>query len=106
MYHMYIHNYVFFATCRCGCIYELDLDSSFSATAMRGKLCGDPVNGLVPGMLSPNECNVESIAEPDNVAYDAEQDTMYIYEDSGLHENNFLWAYQVCNAYNALYDIL
>lgn len=70
---------------------------------MRGKLCGDPVNGLVPGMLSPNECNIESISEPDNVAYDAEQDTMYIYEDSGLHENNFLWAYQVCNA---LYCVL
>lgn len=23
------------------------------------------------------------------------QDTLYIYEDTGLHENNFMWAYQV-----------
>ncbi len=42
-----------------------------------------------------NLANADKIANPDNLKFSQELRTLFIGEDSGLHVNNFLWAYQV-----------
>lgn len=82
---------------RCGCIYKLELDSSYDVKAMSGALCGDPVYGLIPRLDSAGtgQCNVDGIAGPDNVWYVPDQDALLISEDTGTHENNFLWWWDI-----------
>ncbi len=40
-----------------------------------------------------NECDVDGIAEPDNVTFIPGTDTLIIAEDSEEHENDYLWAF-------------
>lgn len=40
-----------------------------------------------------NTANAEKIANPDNLKYSKAFKTLFIGEDSGMHLNNFLWAY-------------
>ncbi len=42
-----------------------------------------------------NLANAERIANPDNIKYSESLRTLFIGEDSALHVNNFLWAYNV-----------
>ncbi|ASW01671.1 PhoX family protein [Paraburkholderia aromaticivorans] len=42
-----------------------------------------------------NTANPERIANPDNLKFSEKLRTLFIGEDSGLHVNNFLWAYNV-----------
>ncbi len=42
-----------------------------------------------------NTANVDKIANPDNLKFSEKLRTLYIGEDSGMHVNNFLWAYNV-----------
>jgi secreted PhoX family phosphatase len=42
-----------------------------------------------------NTANVDKIANPDNLKFSANLRTLFIGEDSGMHVNNFLWAYNV-----------
>lgn len=42
-----------------------------------------------------NLADPERIANPDNIKYSETLRTLFIGEDSGMHVNNFLWAYQV-----------
>ena len=42
-----------------------------------------------------NQANPDKIANPDNLKYSEEMRTLFIGEDSGMHVNNFLWAYSV-----------
>ncbi|MBF9000242.1 PhoX family protein [Vibrio nitrifigilis] len=42
-----------------------------------------------------NLANAERIANPDNIKFSEKLRTLFIGEDSGLHVNNFLWAYNV-----------
>ena len=42
-----------------------------------------------------NTAVVERIANPDNLKFSEQLRTLFIGEDSGMHVNNFLWAYQV-----------
>jgi uncharacterized protein len=38
---------------------------------------------------------VDNVANPDNLSFSEETRTLFIGEDSGMHTNNFLWAYNV-----------
>ncbi|WP_246797235.1 PhoX family protein [Burkholderia perseverans] len=42
-----------------------------------------------------NTANADRIANPDNLKFSQTLRTLFIGEDSGMHVNNFLWAYQV-----------
>ncbi|MEY8879332.1 MAG: PhoX family phosphatase [Leptothrix sp. (in: b-proteobacteria)] len=42
-----------------------------------------------------NTANVDKIANPDNLKFSEKLRTLFIGEDSGMHVNNFLWAYNV-----------
>ncbi|MBX3585634.1 MAG: DUF839 domain-containing protein [Ramlibacter sp.] len=42
-----------------------------------------------------NLANAAKIANPDNLKYSEKLRTLFIGEDSGMHVNNFLWAYNV-----------
>jgi secreted PhoX family phosphatase len=42
-----------------------------------------------------NTANADKVANPDNLKFSEKLRTLYIGEDSGMHVNNFLWAYNV-----------
>lgn len=42
-----------------------------------------------------NLANAEKIANPDNIKYSENLRTLFIGEDSAMHVNNFLWAYNI-----------
>jgi uncharacterized protein len=42
-----------------------------------------------------NLANADKIANPDNLKFSEKMRTLFIGEDSGMHVNNFLWAYNV-----------
>lgn len=86
-----------------GAVYEVDLGawktdsdgrlirSDYVGTAMRALVMGEPQ----PVDAAGNTAKVDKIASPDNVKYSEKMRTLFIGEDSSLHVNNFLWAYNV-----------
>ncbi|MGB7739690.1 MAG: alkaline phosphatase PhoX [Steroidobacteraceae bacterium] len=86
-----------------GAVYEIDLEggqsdtgggniaSDYVGVAMRALVVGE----TIPADPAGNTANVDKIASPDNVKYSEKMRTLFIGEDSGLHVNNFLWAYNV-----------
>jgi hypothetical protein len=86
-----------------GAVYEIDLaggqndrdgnliDSSYVGVAMRALVLGE----TIPTDAAGNTANVDKIASPDNIKYSEKMRTLFIGEDSSLHVNNFLWAYNV-----------
>jgi secreted PhoX family phosphatase len=95
---------------QCGAIYAYDVDASYTATKAAGILTGRMTTKRDPNKLNPttidayaadspfvnNSCDVNAIANPDNVSFMADQDTLLIGEDSGdEHQNDAVWAYNV-----------
>ena len=89
-----------------GAIYALNLQGSQQDDT--GKIIDSewvPVDmqapaGLISEMLSTpdalgNLAHADKIASPDNIKFSEKLRTLFIGEDSGLHVNNFLWAYNV-----------
>jgi hypothetical protein len=86
-----------------GAVYELSvtdgqkdsdgiaINSDYVATTMQGLVIGKDIETDQYG----NKAAVDYIANPDNVFYSEKLRTLFIGEDSGLHVNNFLWAYNV-----------
>jgi secreted PhoX family phosphatase len=60
---------------------------AYVETALLGKPITADANG--------NTADVNSIANTDNVFYSEAMRTLFIGEDSGMHVNNYLWAYNV-----------
>lgn len=59
---------------------------------MRGMLMGED---LATPDADGHEANVNRIANPDNVVYSDAMRTLFVAEDSDLHENNYTWAYNI-----------
>ncbi|MCB9137335.1 MAG: DUF839 domain-containing protein [Caldilineaceae bacterium] len=76
----------------CGVVYEADLDENFNIGQLRPVVVGGPYDGT----NADNPCNVGNIANPDNLAVDA-NGNLWIGEDSGRHANNTLWMYDGAN---------
>jgi len=55
-------------------------------------LIGEDLN--TPDALG-NLANPDKVANPDNIKFSEEYRTLFIGEDSAMHVNNFLWAYNV-----------
>jgi secreted PhoX family phosphatase len=74
----------------CGTVYELPLDKHFQATGMRALLQGQTVDDD-----PENSCDVDAIANPDNLTFITDHNTLIIAEDSGQgHLHDALWAYR------------
>ena len=68
------------------------INSPYVATAMNGLVIGED---LKEADAYGNTANVDKVANPDNLSYSEELRTVFIGEDSGMHTNNFVWAYEV-----------
>ena len=89
----------------CGATYEITLAGGQKDTD------GNPINSEYVGVsiMAPaglvgeeitadangNTCNVNKIANTDNIAFSSRMRTLFVGEDSGTHTNNFVWAYNV-----------
>lgn len=92
-------NHIRLAYNPCGVVYGLDLarddkiGSDYVAKGMSPVITGKPA----PGATGPfNTCALDGIANPDNLTFIPEHDTLIIAEDSdGGHENDAVWAFDV-----------
>ncbi|RXJ65836.1 alkaline phosphatase [Halarcobacter ebronensis] len=89
---------------KCGTVYKLDLttfitkavdtkdneiNSQFVPRAMSGL-----VSGFADKSVAQNKCSVTSLANPDNITYIPNTDTLIIGEDTGSgHQNDYIWSY-------------
>ena len=72
----------------CGIVYAGDLDAEYNVTSIYPYIVGGPYN---PDDEA-NRCDVNNIANPDNLFVDP-QGNLWIGEDTSNHENNVLWMY-------------
>jgi len=92
----------------CGTVYALDLDEDHVAWSIRGEVSGIPRTygrgALVDnpyggskgqGPYASNNCDLDGISEPDNVTFMPGYATLIIGEDTGQHQNDMIWAYNV-----------
>jgi hypothetical protein len=91
----------------CGTVYGLDLDEDYVATNMYGVVNGIPrlykrgaaEDNPYPsdGPYAANECDLNGISEPDNITYMPGYDTLIIGEDTGKHQNDMIWSYNLAS---------
>ena len=87
----------------CGTVYALELDNNYTATQIYGVVSGIPrlysrgalVDNPYSGPYAANQCDLNGISEPDNVTFIPGYDTLIIGEDTGLHQNDMIWSYNV-----------
>jgi hypothetical protein len=75
------------AAATCGCVYYLQMDSTWSANTMAPLVCGTPQTADANG----NTCAVTGIASPDNVNMMEDFDTLLIGEDTSTHRVDYIW---------------
>ncbi|TJY42478.1 DUF839 domain-containing protein [Cohnella pontilimi] len=68
------------------------IDSAYVASFMKSLVFGEDL--AAPDALG-NKANPDKVANPDNLSFSEELRTLFIGEDSGMHVNNFVWAYNV-----------
>ena len=89
------------ASNRCGAVYALDLapsmlyDSEWVASNWRPLIAGQEISYPANSPYAGNTCSVNSIANPDNVTYVVGYDTLIIGEDTGAHQNDVIWSYEM-----------
>lgn len=71
---------------KCGAVYMADLDAEYNIASLTPVVVGGPYNEDD----KDNRCNVDAIANPDNISVDA-QGNLWIGEDTSYHKNNYLW---------------
>lgn len=99
-------NHVRVAYNPCGTVYALDV-MALKQDTEGGAIASEYVVGNmypeVSGMLTDytgtpyegNSCSVDGIAEPDNLTYLPKYKVLVIGEDTGRHQNDYVWAYDV-----------
>ncbi|MGR3765720.1 PhoX family protein [Rossellomorea sp. NS-SX7] len=87
-----------------GVTYELNLQgnqadasgsqiaSEYVPSSMQGFIIGKDLE--TPDALG-NTADPDQVANPDNLSYSEDLNTLFIGEDSGMHTNNFVWAYNL-----------
>jgi len=96
-------NHVKVAANGCGCVMEMDVDEDMTATKARMLTCGVPnakksdadTIRLHESFGGTQSCIVDHIANPDNVAMIPEYNQLIIGEDTGKHDNNLIWIYDL-----------
>ncbi len=87
---------------KCGVVYGLDIlpDPTVGSDYVAQNMYG-VVNGIMrtypkDGDYANNTCDINGIANPDNVTFLPGRDTLIIGEDTGSgHQNDVIWAYNV-----------
>jgi secreted PhoX family phosphatase len=94
----------------CGVVYESDIngttvvndtdgvaiDSQYVATNMSGLVEGIPTTYDASSPYAGNSCDVNGIANPDNITFLPGRDTLIIGEDTGSgHQNDLIWSYNL-----------
>jgi len=75
----------------CGIVYALDVDDNYQAKNMYPLVAGKMISGD-----PANSCDVNGIANPDNITYMPGYNTVIIGEDTGSgHQNDAIWAYNL-----------
>ena len=85
-------NHLRMAPNKCGCVMEMDVDtSSMRTTKARMLTCGTPNTDL----SSPDTCVTHRISNPDNVAMIPRFNQLLIGEDTDGHQNDLVWIYDL-----------
>jgi secreted PhoX family phosphatase len=80
----------------CGGVYALDLDDDFVATNMTALVTGTPKTYGDDSPFAGNTCDMDGLANPDNITYVPGHDTLIIGEDTESgHQNDAVWAYDL-----------
>ncbi|WP_295530601.1 alkaline phosphatase PhoX [uncultured Thioclava sp.] len=94
---------------KCGTVYSLSLDDKYDATKIMGFISGkplteerkasamdancDPTHDMCGDTAELNSCDINGIANPDNITYIPGYNTLIIGEDTGSgHQNDAIWA--------------
>ncbi len=76
---------------KCGAVYELPFDGNYVVTSAKSFLEGKPRK--YEGEYADNSCDIDAIANPDNLSFIPGYDTLLIGEDTGSgHQNDATWA--------------
>ena len=80
----------------CGAVYKLTfaknsyIDSRYVVHKMSQLIKGEPLK------MDNNSCDIDKIANPDNISFIPNTDTLIIGEDSTAgHQNDAIWAYDI-----------
>lgn len=77
----------------CGAVYQLDLAENFQATSAKAIIAGKPLTYPEGSDYAGNECDIDGIANPDNLTYIPGYNTLIIGEDTGEgHQNDAIWS--------------
>jgi secreted PhoX family phosphatase len=86
----------------CGCVYSLDLGtddaigSDYVAMNMKGVVSGTMTTYDAASPYANNTCDVDGIANPDNLTFISGKEILIIGEDTGSgHQNDAVWAYDI-----------
>ena len=90
----------------CGAVYQLDVENGVkdsSGTAINSNYVAVNMAGLVAGVAKDytgtiyegNSCDVNGIANPDNLSFLEGYGMLLIGEDTDMHPNDFIWAYDI-----------
>ncbi|WP_116133790.1 PhoX family phosphatase [Tropicimonas sp. IMCC34043] len=86
----------------CGAVYEFDLaadadmKSDYVAKSVKGLVAGIPTDYPENSEMAGNTCDIDGIANPDNVTFLTGTRTLIIGEDTGSgHQNDVIWAYDM-----------
>lgn len=80
----------------CGVVYQMDVDANYNTTNMYALVAGRPVTYPESSPYFGNTCDVNGIANPDNVSVLEGYDVLVIGEDTGSgHQNDVIWAYDL-----------
>ena len=92
----------------CGAVYALDaasgqkdsaggsIDSDYAFDKMYSLVSGTPRTYDDPN-LAKNKCDIDQIANPDNLTYLPGSGTLIIAEDTSQHEIDMIWAYDLAD---------
>jgi len=90
---------------KCGAVYALNMTTFSTPHDMDGskidsKYIPNSMYGLVAGTpdksIAGNTCSVESLANPDNITFIPNTNTIIIGEDTGSgHQNDYIWSYNI-----------
>lgn len=90
------YNHVKLAKNTCGTVYAVDLDVNSVATKMYGLVSGKPTTYDANSPYVGNTCDINGLANPDNVTFIPGYKTLIIGEDTGSgHQNDVIWSYNI-----------
>lgn len=78
----------------CGAVYEVTLDAGYVGSTMTAVIAGKPTDYPANSQWAGQECDIDGIANPDNITFIPGYDTLVIAEDTVKgHRNDAVWAF-------------